>query len=206
MTDDIVTEAKAKFDLTERLRGRGLRTGEITLYLDEVNGEKLGWARPIKNQLGITINTERVGVLGEIDALDPKSETYDADLERLSAERDAIIAEIKQSGITVHLRAVPPVIAKSHEREAKKRLNIKGKTPEDQQNAVAEVQYALLYVDTVTGVTDSEGADSGRLDYDGARALIDYLPTHQLLRLREKVLDIQFGDAIDESIQAQTDF
>lgn len=206
MIDDVVTEAKATFDLTARLQGRGLRTGEITLYLDEVNGEKLGHARDLKNGIGMVVGREQVGVLGEIDKLDEKSETYKKDLEWLSKERDELLSAIKASAITVLLRAVPPVIAKSHERQARKQLGLKGKPSEDEQNALNEVQLALLYVDTVTGIVDAEGADGGKLDYVGAKALIDYLPTHQLLRLRDKVLDIQFGDVIDESVTSDSDF
>lgn len=210
MTDETVANARKSFDLKERLQGLGLRTGEITIYTDEVSGEELGYARDIlsPNTLGIkvVVGRDRRGVLGQIDELDEKSETYAQDLERLSERRDELVTKIKESALTFGIRAVPPVIAKSHERQARKQLGINGKPSDEERSNVTEVQFALLFADTITSVVDADGADAGRLDYDAAKSLADYLPRAQLERLRDKVIDVQFNDMIDESVTSDADF
>lgn len=68
--EDIAQTTKKGFDLTARLKNRGLRRGGVTLYLDEEKGPELGWAYDQKDLLGNVLGRAREGVLGEIDTLE----------------------------------------------------------------------------------------------------------------------------------------
>lgn len=205
--EELRNEAAATFDLKARLQNRGLREGQITLYLDEEAGLELGSARDSKNQLGITVGRIQEGVLGEIDKLDPESESYADDLVALEVKRDELIKRLEDSALIFKLRAVPPVIAKSAKRRAKETLNIKGKVGEDRIEDFNESYLAHLLSDTIVSITDaSTGAVQGKLSYDEAKMLRDYLPEQQYSRLDLKLAEIQFKDAVDESIASETDF
>lgn len=206
-TENPIEGAKASFDLITRLKGRGLRSGEITLYLDEIAGEELGTAKDVTNQFGFSSGErEQTGVLGEIDKLDKEGETYEADLKRLEAKRDKIIKRIQKSGLTFKITAVPPFIAKSHNNEARRKLGYKGKLSDQQQQEVDEVASNLLHADVITDIVDADGASAGKLDYDAAKALAEWLPNAERLRLQYKIIDVQFGDAFDEQVTSDSDF
>jgi len=206
-TENLIEGAKASFDLITRLKGRGLRSGEITLYLDEIAGEELGTAKDVTNPFGFSSGErEQTGVLGEIDKLDKESETYEADLKKLEAKRDKIIKRIQKSGLTFKITAVPPFIAKSHSNEARRKLGHKGKLSDQQQQEVDEVASNLLHADVITDIVDADGASAGKLDYDAAKALTEWLPNAERLRLQYKIIDVQFGDAFDEQVTSDSDF
>jgi len=205
--DSLREEATGSFDLTARLQGLAGREGQITLYLDEEAGLELGTAHDETNNFGITVGRKQEGVLGEIDKLDTESDSYAADLARLEAKRDEMIAKIQQSALIVKLHSVPPVVAKGAKRRAKETLKIKGKVSEDQLGDFSDAYLAHLLSDTIVSITDvASGGVQSKLTYEGARALKDYLPDQQFTRLDNKLAEIQFKDAIDESIASDSDF
>lgn len=205
--DSLREEAAGSFDLKARLQGLAGREGQITLYLDEEAGLELGTAHDQKNNFGITIGRVQEGVLGDIDKLDTEADTYDADLAKLEARRDELIARLRASALVVKLRAVPPVVAKGAKRRAKETLKIKGKVPEDQLAEFSDAYLAHLLSDTIVSITDAaSGGSQGKLTYEDARALQDYLPEQQFTRLDNKLAEVQFKDAVDESITSDSDF
>jgi len=66
--DKLEKVTKRGFDLSSRLKNRGLRRGSITLFLDEDLGPKLGWAYDVQNEFKQVIGRERAGVIGNLDA------------------------------------------------------------------------------------------------------------------------------------------
>lgn len=68
--EELEKVVKKGFDLKSRLKGRGLRKGSITLYLDELTGPELGWAYDLTNKLGFFVKRVRHGVLGELDTIE----------------------------------------------------------------------------------------------------------------------------------------
>jgi hypothetical protein len=205
--DALRETAATGFDLKARLQGLAGREGQITLYLDEEAGLELGTAHDEKNNFGITVGRVQEGVLGEIDKLDTESDTYAADLAKLEAKRNELIAKIQNSAFIVKLRAIPPIVAKGAKRRAKETLKIKGKVPEDQLGDFSDAYLAHLLSDTIVSITDvASGGVQGKLTYEDARALQDYLPQQQFTRLDNKLAEVQFKDAVDESVQGDQDF
>lgn len=205
MSEDIIAEAKQGFDLETRLRNRGLREGEITLYTDEALGQKLGEARDVVNQWGAFVRRVQTGVLGEIDRLDPDQDA--TRIAELEAERDEIIEELNRTSLTVKLRAVPPIIARDAKRRAKATLNIKGKIGEDQEEEFNDAFTAHVLSDLIVSIRDNEtGAENGKQTYQDCVALHDLLPASEYRRLDAKVAEIQYSDAVSEAITRDPDF
>jgi hypothetical protein len=84
---------KKGFDLKARLKGRGLRKGSITLYLDELTGPELGWAYDLTNKLGFFVKRVRHGVLGELDNVEELKAKTTAAYDLASAAEDLKPAE-----------------------------------------------------------------------------------------------------------------
>jgi hypothetical protein len=234
-------ETKKRFDMSARLKNRGLRTAVVTLFLDEEVGPRLGWAHDVKNSFGDTVSRLRVGVVGKIDeageqlvklqkayerGLETEStmtasnkkkmlETYesaravfDEPVAELEKERDELTELLNKTGLTVKLRAVPPVISKDCRRKAKAKLEIDGKgIPADMQEAFNIAEQAFLMTALIQSVGDNETGDENvGLTYEEAVEMMDYLPPGQYARLDEKMAEVQFTDAISREIEGQEDF
>ncbi|MET4703110.1 hypothetical protein [Frigoribacterium sp. UYMn621] len=207
-----VTEAKGSFDLKARLMKRGLREKRITLYTDEVAGEELGYAKDIPRVvLGSIVGNEREreGVLGEIDTLE-NADSLDAEQENtlvtLKVRANELRSALESTAITVDLRAVPPIIAEDARRKAKRELNLKGPGPFEDENWPAVSMAKLLQV-VITGLTDHATGETTKLiSFDDAKALKDFLPASEYLRLDLAIGAIQFKTAIDESVTGSADF
>lgn len=232
--ENIEADTKKGFDLLERLKNRGLRRATLTLFLDEELGPKLGWAYDVNHPTqNYFIRREREGVVGELDALDEKYEEAKAELEAsaatkavttkahdafekewadkreaLQAEVTELTAELAKTGLTISMRAVPPVIQKNTRRQAKEKLGITEKgIPEDRTDEFNLSQLAYLMTVMFQSVTDVESGDvNTATSYDDAMALIDFLPPGQFERLNETMGRVQFTDAISRSIEGQEDF
>lgn len=222
---------KKGFDLKARLRGRGLRRATIVLFLDEELGAELGDDKPITNSLGVEVGHNRTGVIGKIaelndelqaleganDAEMPASErkTHAANVKRIKKEietlteqRDALIETLSSTGLTVKLRAVPPIIQKDAHRKAKQTCGIETKgVPEDMKVEVSEAEVAHLLTSLVQSITDNESGETNEgMDYGEAVEFIDYLPPGQWFRLDALIGELQFTDAISRTIESQEDF
>lgn len=229
---------KRGFNLKERLENRGLRKETVVLYLDEELGPELGWAYPIKNQIGEQIAWERSGVIGEIDEtengkmqahaaynmnvakmseedaaeakknLDAIVAGFDKQLKTLYKRKDELIAKLTETGLTVKLRAVPPIIQKDTARRARKTLGIEEKgIPEDRKDVYYIAEQAHLMTVMVQSVTDnSTNISNDEMTYDDAIAMMDFLPPGQWERLNDAIFRVQFTDAISRSIESQEDF
>jgi hypothetical protein len=221
--EGIAVTAKKGFDLQARLKGRGLRRASITLFLDEEKGVELGWARDVKDGLGNTLGVDRSGVLGDLDlavanlaatevlAKGPKAADVKQAQQRvaeLEARRDELVAELTKSGLVIQMRAVPPVIQKDCRRRAKDTLNITAKNvPDEIMEEFSVSNTAHLMTVMFQSITDNESGEvSDSVSYDDAISLIEYLPTGQMSRLDVLMGEVQFTDAISESIESQEDF
>ena len=211
----IASITKKGFDLEERLKNRGLRKATITLYLDEEKGVEIGWARDKKNELGAVVGREREGIFGEIDALEEKrrkadseDKSLDSEIAELETKRDEMLEELNKSAIVVNIRAVPPVIQKDCRRKTKATLGIETKNiPDDMAEEFDIASTAHLMAVLIQRVTDNAtgGVNEG-IDYAEAITMMGYLPPGQFYRLDAKMGEVQFTDAISQSIKGQEDF
>ena len=199
--DAVVTEAREGFDLGARLKGRKLRDGAITLFLDEEAGEALGDASEGTNAYGVKYQT-REGVLGALaDA------TSEDDIARLEAERDELIAALEATALVVKFRAVPAIVVKDSRRKAKETLKIKGSVPE-----YLEEDFSVVFVDhvlaaSITSIEDRvSGGVNGKQTYEQIKQLGEYLPRDEFQRLVAKQSEVQTKNTIGESVTGSADF
>jgi hypothetical protein len=161
-------------------------------YDDAMEGEDLSASD--KKKLTAAFNSIREGF-----------ETRITELEEKKAE---LLERLTKTGITIKMRAVPPVIAKDCRRKAKATLGIETKNvPEDRMDEFKEVQAAHLMTVIFQRVIDNEtGAVNETTTYEDGKALIDLLPPSQFDRLDFKMGEIQYMDAISREIENQEDF
>jgi len=226
---EIAQVTKKGFDLKARLQGRGLRKATIVLYLDEELGADLGDVRDLRDGFNNVVGKHRTGIIGDLDeamearavitkdfeaakALDSKAKLdtkeLDARIADLEVQRDKLVEELTRTGITIKMRAVPPVIQKDTHRLAKQTLGIDSKKiPEDKAEDFNFAVTAHLMSRIFQSVTDNEtGEVNESLSYEDCIALMDLLPPGQFDRLDEKLGEVQFTDAISRSIESQEDF
>lgn len=96
--EQIEKTTKRGFDLSARLKNRGLRKGSITLYLDEEKGPELGWAYDMYDQMGNIVGRAREGALGMLDAASADKAMAEAENELAIAKRDAMRAAATSVG------------------------------------------------------------------------------------------------------------
>ena len=122
--------------------------------------------------------------------------------------RDELIKQLTDTGITLKLRAVPPVIQKDCRRKAKQTLGITEKgIPEGFKAKFDNAEVAHLLASMVESITDNEtGTTNDHFDYDDAVAHMEELPPGQWFRLDQKIGELQFTDGISRVIENQEDF
>lgn len=235
--EEIVETTRKGFDLKARLQNRGLRKATITLYLDEEVGPQLGWAFDARDNLGTPLGRVRAGVVGDIDELeeqkrnsvaeqlaefakdqtlgtDPKSmpkvdtKTIDKKIAEAEKRRAELLEKLSNTGLTIKLRAVPPIIQKDARRRAKATLGITEKNiPDDRIADFVESETAHLMTMIFESITDNEtGITNTETTYEDAIDLAGFLPAGQYTRLADKLSEVQFTDAISRSIEGQEDF
>ena len=143
-----------------------------------------------------------------IDASQPLIDAAEEKLAELSKKRDDLIAELEATGMTIKIRAVPPVIQKDCRRKAKQRLEITGKNiPDDKAEEFDAAYTAELMAVLIQSIKDHEsGEENFGATYEDAVALMEYLPPGQFARLDKLMGEVQTRDAISQSIESQEDF
>lgn len=200
--DEVVAEAKTGFSLKDRLQGRALRTATVTVYTDEVLGEKHQDAeREIANLKALLRPIEGV-TLGD-DVVAETTKQINAAEKKLKA----LTKDLRASGLTFNLRAVPEIVGKASSREARKTLGIKGGVPAEKLEAFADLFNAIMLTHVVTDYVDhASGETIPSLSVEDAQALEDFLPANEYARLKAAYDDLQTKNVISESITAQADF
>jgi hypothetical protein len=188
----VVDEARSSYGLIDRLKKRDMRTSKVTVFTDEVTGVK---------HLSLT---QQIDKLAAAKDRSPEDDELLLNLERKKVDLER---ELKQSSFTIHLQAVPPVVARDGLRIARKTLGIKGEVPADRIDEVNEVSAAALLSKAVTKwVDNSDGSEHNELTLEEARALKDYLPLFESLRLNAAVDDLQYRNVIAQSVTSDSDF
>lgn len=219
---ETIVEAKATFNLADTLRGRGFRTGSITVYTDEILGEKhfdleaeLKKVKDSTSSLGILLDA--AGELGLTDAALALQPLFDAALlsgvdaakvAEIEAQLAPIKAELEATSFTFNLRAVPPIVVKDARRRAKKSLGIIGKNiSENLEEEFLEYASAYVLSSMVTSyVQHASGITIDNLSDSDARDLGDLLPEGEFARLSAKVNDIQFKTVVGANVTETPDF
>ena len=219
---ETIAEAKAGFNLAETLRGRRFRTGSITVYTDEILGEKhfdleaeLKKVKDSTSSLGILLDAAgELGLTAAVVALQPLfdaallSGVDAAKVAEIEAQLAPIKLELEATSLTFELRAVPPIVVKDARRRAKKALGIVGKNvSEDLEEQFLEYASAYVLSAMVTGyVSHATGDTIAKLSDSDARDLGDLLPEGEFGRLSAMVNDIQFKTVVGANVTETPDF
>ncbi|MGN6324494.1 hypothetical protein [Pseudolysinimonas sp.] len=126
----------------------------------------------------------------------------------MAKEADKLRADVAAQSLSVELRALPTTIAKGATRRARKVLGISQKgIPEDREQEFADEQIAQIAYDQVVRWRDNRSGEEGtKLDIEVIRAIRDFMPLSQSAKFFATVDDLQFKNAISESVIAQSDF
>jgi hypothetical protein len=112
----VVTMTKRGFDPAERLHKRGLRRATITLFLEEDKGPEIGWVQDVNNSLGQFVRRERVGVIGDIEAVE--EERDNALAEYKTALENAKVLETPAAELKQAKKAVDSIVEAANGRIA----------------------------------------------------------------------------------------
>lgn len=209
--DAIAVEAKEDFDLEEDLKGiaSSRKPVHVRVYTDEETGLEIGGIEIERNGLGIQVDIERWGVLGEIDEL----ESNDVDgsnkkaIATLKKKLPALRERLEQSAIDLTLVKLPPVIRRSSVRLAKAALGIKGKISEAQKEEFEAQNLAELLALSCTRYFDhARGRRADGVTVKSAIALRDHLPDSEYAKIVTAVSNLQFKAAISEAATESADF
>lgn len=228
----VVEEAREGFNLIDQIKNRAMRTAEVVVGFDEVNGARLGQIEESIAQINdvlerATAQTEDLDELrASLDSLDIEDRV---EVEKKIAEREALLEglapirenlaglqaaadelreEVRKSSYVIELRAIPPLIARGATRRARAALNITEKgIPEALYDEYQKQVTLELCHDQMVRFTDrSTGESRNKLTVAEISALNDYLPISQAEKLFAEVNDLQFRNAVSESAIAQVDF
>lgn len=195
--EEIVDEAKSTFNLKARLEGRDRRTSKVTIFTDEVTG-----AKHIAAEGAVNSHEAVKSALG-----DAWSKEQQKSLVTATKERDALETELKKSAITLHLQAVPPVIAKDGIRVARKVLKITGQASEEQNEEINTLSFLHTLSKAVTKVNDhATGEEHSSLSFENARALKDYLHPIEQAKVEVALAELQYRGVISNTVTADADF
>lgn len=217
----LAVEAKATYELRDRLQNRGMRTDKIRIFTDEVTANdhaevELEIAKLKGTSQGLKLLIEAAGNLGLLDEtayLIGRAEqlTDDANADKI-AKLEAEAAELKESLVAsafdFELRAVPRLIVKDIRRKTRTALGITTKgIPADQEEAFNELSGNKLVAALTLSYTDRfDGTVITNVTEEDAATFSDMLPEGEFGRLTVAVNELQFKNVITESITDSGDF
>jgi vacuolar-type H+-ATPase subunit I/STV1 len=199
---EVVEEARATFSLADRLKGISRRTASVTVYTDEVLGEKYGKLKEQIDSLRQLIKPIE-GVVLTQEVIDQTR----AEINKWQPALDAARAELEKSAFVFGLRAIPPIAEKVIARDVRKALGIKGSIPEDKIEDWVSTYNANLISQQVTSLLDTQtGTEQRSITVEEALALEQFLPKYEYAKLKSAADDLQLRNTIGELGTDSADF
>lgn len=215
----LVTEARGGFNLLDRLQGRSIREDTVTVFTDEVLGEKHA---ALEKKMAL-ISTQAVGLKKLSDAallvglveesewLQTRADERTVDMDeynKVDAEAVAVAKEIHESALTIKMRALPKVVKKDAHRRARKALNITSKgIPDAQADDYNERYLAELLALSLVTIYDHQSKKTvSEIGIGDALDLQGFLPEWEWLKINNALIDLQAKNAISESVTDDANF
>jgi hypothetical protein len=222
MTDPltkIVDEAKATYELKDRLKGRNLRTGKHTLFTDDVTGkEHLEVLRQIATKTD-EITAEKAKVVAEVKSgdivlipevkLDSKAvAALEKEIAALEAQLPALQEKIEATAFSFEWRAIPEIIVDAAKRKTLQNYgDVNGEVNPIDKDDADHYYFALLFKDACTKVFDHEAGTTGAgLDFENAAAIFEYGGEVEYKRLNAAFAETQFQNVIIHQVIDTPDF
>lgn len=199
---EVVEEARSSFNLQDRLKGISRRTAKVTVYTDEVLGEKHGKLKEQVDGLRSLIKPIE-GVVLTQDVIDATN----AEIEKCTPALEAARAELEKTAFVFNLRAIPPIAEKVIARDVRKKLGIKGNIPQDKMEEWVSTYNASLIAQLVVELVDKQsGTVQSSITVDEALALEQFLPWYEYAKLKAAADDLQVRNTIGELGTDSADF
>ena len=209
----IADDARKEFDLGAFLRGSSRVVETVTVYPDEVAGNRLGGHEVVREtaENGAQIPKIRSwGLKGEYSSLSRTPEDKKNNAKRLKAiekECAEVLEQLEESSLTLELHSIPTALSKGARRAARSALDITEKgIPDSMADSFVEEISAQYLALSCGKVTRGDGAELPKLTIEGARDLADYLPRSEHGKLLEKVNDVLFASHISTAAVEDADF
>lgn len=201
---EIADEAKSTFNLMERLRGRPIRTQEVTVYTDEVAGAE---HEALATRLREVEALSAALVATDDEANLPEIERLDAQAASLRDEVKEAARAVEASGLTFKLRAVPPKIAELADKATRKHLGVTDNLSTEQVQDFVDEYTARLLKDSVEYYRDHATDTLVRqLTIEEARELKGLLPRGEFEKLDKAIADLSARAHISENVARDADF
>lgn len=211
--EEIATKARSSFSLLERAKGRSLITDEVTVFMDEVTGRKLGGSEQKTRLLrGIPIpdGERRWGVLGQIANLaeSNKDGEHDEKIAALLTKAEEYRAELNKSAVVITLQALPSLIVEDAAGASRRHLEIEpdAEIPEEKAKAFNRRNSAEMISRAVISLVDADGNKGDLPSPDEAAQWADHFPASEYRKLARKIAELQFETAIAEQATDNADF
>ena len=226
--DAVAEAAREEFDLEEFLQEIPVRTKTITVYTDEVTGEKLGGLETYteRNALGLEVpKIRKWGVKGKLvtlegeiqrlselatpdDAQKKELRAKKAERKKLETEALELEAKLEASALEIELRSLAPELVKTARRKARTTLGIKGKngTPEQEEKFPDENNAQLIHRSILAVTRKATGHVNKGISLEGARALQNRLPSSEFLKIITTIGHLSFESAIATQATEDPDF
>lgn len=211
--EEIATKARSSFSLLERAKGRSLITDDVTVYLDEVTGKKLGGVEPRTRVIrGIEVpdGERRWGVVGQIANLADENQNgeHDAKIAELVAKAEIYRAELDKSKVVITLQALPTLITDAANLATRRHLGLDDEQaiPADKEKAFNRRQSAEIISRAVVSIVDVDGNHGALPDVDEAAEWPGYFPPSEYRKIARKISELQFETVIAEQATDNADF
>lgn len=209
LAEEVAKEAREEFHeevdaLPETMRGkhRPRRTGNVTIFMDSVSGERYQKIEVVLDALEKAIENARA--LEDEDGLAQLLEQQAL----VSAKSEELKTALLADAYSFDLRALPPVIMKGLRRTTRDVIGALGKglTEEEEERYNEEFIIQMLLAQTVKFVDHGESEESRPINDTLLREIRDYGDDFQWLRLVNLANDLQFRSTISESVTGSADF
>lgn len=211
--EQIATEARSSFSLLERAKGRSLVTDDVTVYMDEVAGKKLGGVEPktrVFRGIEVPDGERRWGVVGQIANLGDDNEAgkNDAEIDRLLEKAKRYRAELEASKVVITIQALPTLITDEAALATRRHLGLDAEEPipADKEKAFNRRNSAEVISRAVISIVDANGNKGYLPTAEEAEGWPGYFPPSEYRKIARKISELQFETVIAEQATDNADF
>lgn len=195
-----------KFDLASALNKVSYPTDNVTVYLDGYKAHELNLVFDLiaeNEEKSERLSAQKNGTIAD----DPEKEAVDAEIEKLKAREQVLLAEITGSALTFKIRGVAPKVWRLMDKEARRTIKPASKSEEDVFEATLErnefVNVRLLAKGTVS-ITDAHGnVDAGALSIENAQTIFDSLIEPEYYKLKTAIENVTFAHTLFQNVTLQ---
>lgn len=197
VAEEVQTQAKKSFSLSDRLQGTKLATTKVLVFLD------LDAVTAWQQQEAETTNLAAALQVADEDEKPQALADYTAAEDMIEPLR----ARAFQDALAIHMRAVPQVALEAAQRKARNEFkDDTGQVPEEKRQEFFERQNEILLGQCVTRIVDATGAEAEFTKAGVMGMLRGALPNPQFTRVISAFNTLMFNDSLGRAATADPGF